>query len=291
MQTPITAIVTAYRRTPETFATLERLKTRVPPPDEILVHVDAGGEECLAAVARAYPEIRLLSSETLVGPGGARNKLIAAAKHETVASFDDDSYPIDLDYFARLQELFAAYPEASVITSEVFTRGQKVGASANQNCWVADFIGCGCAYRRSRFLETRGYVPLAAAYGMEEVDVALQLHALGHRVLKASCVRVFHDTDYGAHHSPRLVSGTIANAALLVYLRYPLSAWPRGMLQVGNAVFYAVRHRRWRGVSNGLLRIPAHLLTHRHYRRVVPGKALRSYLALRLKPSPIRRKG
>jgi GT2 family glycosyltransferase len=287
----LTAIVTAHRRVQQTLATLERLNSCVPPPDEILVHVDAGGDDCGAAVARAFPEIRILLSETPAGPGGARNKLIAAARNEIVASFDDDSYPIDLDYLARLQRLFAAYPEAAVITAEVFTRNEPLRPPENGIIQVANFVGGACAYRKFFFLQTQGYVPLTVAYGMEEVDVALQLHALGHPVLKASCLRVFHDTDYSGHRSPKLVSGSIANSALFVYLRYPLSAWPRGTLQIANAVFYAVRHGRWHGVIGGLLRIPGHLLAHPQHRRVVSTKALRSYLALRRNPAPVASKG
>jgi len=285
---PITAIVTGFQRVEQTLVTLEKIRACCPCPDEIIVHVDFGGDECRAAVARAFPEIRILSSGTPVGPGGGRNKLIAEARNEIVASFDDDSYPIDMDYFARLQELFAAYPETAVITANVFTRHEPLRPPNNGIVQVASFMGGACVYRKSAFLETQGYVPLPVAYGMEEVDVSLQLHALGHRALKASCIRVFHDSDYSAHQLPKLVSGTVANAALLVYLRYPLRAWPRGVLQFGNAVFYAVRRARWHGLIGGLLRVPGHLYKHCHYRRVVSSKALRSYLALRLNPRPIR---
>ncbi len=288
MDCPVTAIVTAYCRIPETLATLAKLKTSLPCPEEILVHVEAGGEECLAAISNSFPGVRTLTSESPVGPGGARNKLIAAASHEIIASFDDDSRPIDEDYFAKVLELFAEHPYAALIAAEVFTRGQAVREANRGMQWVADFIGCGCAYRRSRFLETGGYLPLRVAYGMEEVDIALQLHALGYQVLKAPNLRVLHDTDYSCHHSPELVSGTIANAALFVYLRYPLCAWPRGILQVGSAVFYAVSQRRYRGILGGLLRIPGHLLAHRHYRRVVSSEALRSYLARRRNPIAVR---
>jgi GT2 family glycosyltransferase len=286
-----TAILTAFQRAEQTLVTLEKIRACHPCPDEIIVHVDFGGDECRAAVARAFPEIRILSSDRPVGPGGARNRLIAEARNEVVASFDDDSYPIDLDYFARLQQLFAAYPEAAVITAEVFTRNESLHPPNNKIVQVASYMGGACAYRKSMFLHTQGYVPLPVAYGMEEVDVSLQLHALRHLVLKASCLRVFHDNDYSGHHSPKLVSGTIANAALLVYLRYPLSAWPRGVLQIGNSVSYALRHGRRHGVIGGLLRIPGHLLAHRHHRRAVSTKALRSYIALRLNPRPIRTSG
>jgi GT2 family glycosyltransferase len=287
----VSAIMPTFGRSDRISKTLSEILQCTPPPGEVIVHVDGGDSQTIELLRTKFPGIQILKSSQHLGPGGGRNLMLAAAKHEIVASFDDDSYPIDRDYFARLVELFEHHPQAAVITAEVFTMGQEVGASSNQLRWVADFIGCGCAYRRSRFLETHGYVPLVVAYGMEEADIAIQLHALGHRVIKASCLRVFHDTDYSGHVSSKLVSGTIANAALLVYLRYPLNAWPRGTLQIANAVFYAIRHGRWRGVISGLLRIPSHLLTHRHHRRVVSTKALRSYLALRLNPRPIRSNG
>lgn len=287
----ITAIVTAFQRIDQTLATLAKLGACVPAPEEILVHVDGNQTQCEAAIRQTFPDLEVLLSDKSFGPGGARNKLIAAAHNEIVASFDDDSYPIDPDYFARLVDLFEQFPDAAVITADVFTRNEFLHPPNNRIIQVASFMGGACAYRRSTFLQTQGYVPLPVAYGMEEVDVALQLHALGHRALKASCLRVFHDNDYSGHHSPKLVSGTIANAALLVYLRYPLSAWPRGTLQIGNAVVYALRHGRWHGVISGLLRIPGYLLAHRHCRRVVSGEVLHSYLALRRNPRPIRSGG
>jgi GT2 family glycosyltransferase len=284
MHCPITAIVTAHRRIPETLATLARLQDCDPAPMEILVHVDSGGDECRQAIERSFPNLQIVTSDLPVGPGGARNKLLAKASNEIVASFDDDSHPIDLDYFSRLQQIFAACPEAAVVTADVFIRGQRVASSSSGRSWVADFIGCACAYRKSVFLQVQGYVPLPVAYGMEEVDVALQLYALGHRVLKTSDLRVFHDMDFSGHVSSKLVSGTIANAALLAYLRYPPSYWPHGILQVLNACWYALRKRRYRGILKGLFMIPSHLYRHKQYRDIVNSTVLCGYLKLRRNP-------
>lgn len=284
MHCPITAVVTAHRRIPETLATLARLQGCDPAPMEILVHVDSGGEECHNSIKHFFPDITIITSDIPVGPGGARNKLLANASNEIVASFDDDSYPIDLDYFSRLQQIFAACPEAAVVTADVFIRGQGMIPSSGEQSWVADFIGCACAYRKSAFLQVQGYVPLPVAYGMEEVDVALQLHALGHCVLKTSELRVFHDMDFSGHVSSKLVSGTIANAALLAYLRYPPSCWSHGILQVLNACWYAFRKRRYRGILKGLLMIPSHLYRHRQYRHLVNSTVLLGYLKLRRNP-------
>src|SRR5438128_390266 len=111
----ITAIVTAYQRIAQTLATLEKIRACHPAPDEILVHVDGNQAQCKEAISKAFPDVHVLYSETRVGPGGARNKLIVAAKTQWVASFDDDSFPIDMDYFDRVQFLFEKFPAVSIL--------------------------------------------------------------------------------------------------------------------------------------------------------------------------------
>ena len=111
----IAAIVTAYERIEQTLTTLRVLQNCEPRPAETLVHVDDNQLQCAEAIRAAFPEVRVLLSEERVGPGGGRNKLMAAATCDLVASFDDDSYPIDADYFARATELFNKHPNASLI--------------------------------------------------------------------------------------------------------------------------------------------------------------------------------
>src|SRR5436190_6919816 len=117
---PVTAIVTAHRRIDATLTTLTRLRECVPAPDEILVHVDGNELACAEAIAHAFVDVRVMVSTTSVGPGGGRNRLIRDARHAIVASFDDDAYPTDRDYFARLLSIFQGFPEAAIVTARVF---------------------------------------------------------------------------------------------------------------------------------------------------------------------------
>src|SRR5262245_2128808 len=107
---PISAVVTAFQRVARTLATLHELEACRPAPDEILVHVYGNQTTCAKAVRQSFPHVTLMMSDTSVGPGGGRNKLIAAARNELIASFDDDSYPIDTDYFSRARLLAEAFP-------------------------------------------------------------------------------------------------------------------------------------------------------------------------------------
>src|SRR5689334_1850551 len=281
----IAAIVTAYERIEQTLATLRVIQSCVPRPDEVLVHVDANQVACEQAIRDAFPSVRLLRSVEQVGPGGGRNKLVEAAQSEFVASFDDDSYPIDSDYFARALRSFEKFPEASVICAALYHAGESIGLDEKSAQWTADFSGGACIYRRKAFLEAGGYVPLPVAYGMEEVDFAIRLHAQGGKILTTPWLRVFHNTDLKRHGDPRVTAGSIANLALLAYLRYPVSLWGIGAGQCANRLLWLVRHGRYDGIARGLTMIPGHLRAHRKFRLTVSNRAVRSYLALRRAPA------
>ena len=282
----ITAIVTAYERGPQTVATLRRIVACDPAPDEVIVHVDGNQRNCENQIRDSFPEINLIRSESRLGPGGARNKLIAAAPHDLVASFDDDSYPLDLDYFRRAITVFDRFPDAAIVTAALYHRGEVIEQDSLNARWTADFCGGACIYRRSAFLQVGGYVPLPVAYGMEEVDLALRLHAHGHRVLSTSWLRVFHDTDLGRHADPTVTANSIANLALLAYLRYPTSLWWIGFGQCAKRVLWLIHHRRWRGIATGVTMIPNHLRSHKEYRKQIEREQVRSYLSLRRAPLP-----
>lgn len=282
----ISAIVTAYERIEQTIATLRVIQSCKPAPAEVLVHVDANQRACENAIRDAFPSVRLLRSAEQVGPGGGRNKLVEAAQFELVASFDDDSYPIDSDYFARALRIFEKFPEASLVCASLYHAGESIGLDEKKAEWTADFSGGASIYRRRAFLEAGGYVPLPVAYGMEEVDLAIRLHSQGGKVLTTPWLRVFHNTDLKRHGDPRVTAGSIANLALLAYLRYPVSSWGIGVGQCANRLIWLLRHGRRRGIVRGVTMIPWHVWENHRYRAPVSKKVLRSYLALRRAPIP-----
>lgn len=284
---PVAALVTAYQRTDATLHTLRTILNCVPPPAEVLVHVDGGAEAVTTAIRKAFPEIRVLTAATNVGPGGARNALVGQSRQPLVATFDDDSFPMDTDFFGRVDALFAEFSEAWVIAARVYHVNEAIEPAHAVAEWAADFSGGGCAYRRERYLEVGGYVPLPNAYNMEEVDFALRLHAKGGKVLGTSWLRVFHDTDRARHADPDVTAASITNLALLAFLRYPLHLWTIGAAQCANRIQWLLRNGRHRGIGAGLAAIPARLWSHRHRRRRLPSATVRSYLALRRQPIPV----
>jgi GT2 family glycosyltransferase len=283
----ITAIITAYQRIDKTVATIRAIQRCEPPPNEILVHVDDAQALCEAAIRAEFPGLRVIRSDRNVGPGGGRNKLIAAAANEFVASFDDDSFPIDADYFAKAVRTFQEFPEADVVTGSLFHANEQVETSDFELNWVADFCGGACVYRREAFLRTKGFVPLPLAYGMEEVDLALQLHNSGGRILRNPRLRVRHDTDRQHQADPRVTAASVANVLLLTYLRYPVSRWWLGVGQVLKRILWLVRHNRSSGIIAGISQTRTLIRNHSGHRQIISADALDSYVRLRQNPTPV----
>ena len=278
----VSVIIPTHGRPDKLLLSLERILQCEPAPAEVIVHVDGDDDGNAANVVRSrFSAVRLIETSERMGPGGARNRLVQAASCPVVASFDDDSYPLDADYFLRVEELFVRFPEAAIIAASIFHRDEKLVELAKRFAWVADFVGCGCAYRRSVFLATSGYVPVPTAYGMEEVDMALRLHADGKKILWTPWLRVFHDTDLKHHSAVVITAASISNLALLGYLRYPPSLWPTCIGQCLSRIIWLLKHCRWRGIISGIVMIPKHLRTYREYRDILPASAIRSFRALR----------
>jgi GT2 family glycosyltransferase len=267
----VSALIPTYNRIDKLEQCLQTILSCDPLPSEIIIHIDGGDYETEPfLISQNYPLVSWISSSTTQGPGGGRNKLIKEAKFTILAGFDDDSWPLDKDYFKIAAETFALYPQASVINcQEIRPDDLSRPPRNNQIKEVNCFQNCACLIRREAFLQTSGYLPLRYAYGMEEADVALQFLDHGWQILESFNLRVFHDTQLTHHNNPSINAAHIANIALLAYLRYPFNYCPLGILQVLNRIRYAASVGRWNGISQGLWEIP-HLLWHyRHQRHPV----------------------
>jgi hypothetical protein len=305
---PIAAIVTAYERPEMTVRTVRRLQDCRPAPAEILVHVDGNRAALAQQLREMFPDVTVLSSTERIGPGGGRNRLLQEAKQELVASFDDDSYPADLDFFQRAVNAATSNPDAAVLTATLLDGSGETEAAPSRAQSVATFAGGACVYRRSVFLETAGYVPLPLAYGMEEVDLSLRLHAMGRRIVHVPELRVVHDVaplksvrrvaldglrprlvtgqDPGHRDTRDIAAGTVANLALLPFLRYPVRLWPYGMAQCLHKVVELMCNGRTREALAGLSSIPGHLWRHRRQRAPLTAEQVRSYLRMRRGGAP-----
>jgi GT2 family glycosyltransferase len=277
----LTAVIPAFNRIGKCIETLAKIYNCVPRPAEVIVHVDADRQEYAREIQRAFPQTKMLGSVKRVGPGGSRNKMIEAASYDLVASFDDDSYPLDCDYFQKVVQVADALVDASIISATLYHPGERIEAPTSAIVRVADFPGCACIYRRDHFKKFGGYLPIAVPYGIEEVDLALRYCSRGAAIYHTGYLRVFHDNERLEHADASITAASIVNIALLAFLRYPVLCWPIGVWQVIRRIVWLIKVGRVAGIFQGVTRIPVELLKFRRNRNALPISAILSYLRLR----------
>jgi GT2 family glycosyltransferase len=252
-----------------------------PKPAEIWTHIDLADGTLEGVLREQFPDVRVLTSPVRLGPGGGRHRCLLACNAPYAVSFDDDSYPVDVDFFFSTERLFCEYPRAAIFGARIWHRHECEKVRTASLVLTPSYIGCGYAIRLAAYREVRGYLPRASAYGMEENDLSLQLFVAGWHIYEAGDLRVFHDTDLRHHQTPEVTSGAIANVGLYVFLHYPLIGWGRGLLQLANIVLYSIRMGRFRGICSGIIRIFSDCYHYRRYRKPISWETLRKFLEFR----------
>jgi GT2 family glycosyltransferase len=286
----VSLVIPTFCRSEALSRTLQSVLRCEVQPREVLVHVDFGDSSSIAFLRNSFPFVRILVADRTTGPGGARNRLIRAATFECVVSLDDDSWPEHSDFFSLAVQALKNHTDAGVLACDIRERDEADSVGEAVVCSektpaiknVPSFVGCGAVIRRSAFLETNGYLPLKYAYGMEELDVSLQLLDLGYDIVYCEELKVYHDCERSRHHADRRINAAqIRNTALLAFLRYPLKYLPLGILQTANRVAFCVRKRRWAGILEGIFSIPGSMWKFRKQRRSVTAQTLHHFRGLR----------
>lgn len=277
----VTVGIPTFGRGLRLVETIKRLYNCDPAPAEVIVHVDRSSGELDRELQTLFPCVRILSSPNSVGPGGGRHRCLRAATQPFFASFDDDSWPVDRDFFAEVESLFGGHPDAAVLAASIYYPHQLQAERGQGVKIVTDYTGCGYAIRVDAYHQTTGHIDRTCPYGIEEVDIAMQLHALEWTIVQCETLRVLHATELSHHSKADIVAGTVQNVALRAFLRYPLPLWPRALLQLGNMVAGMIKRRRFAGLGQGLWGIPATLSHYASCRRQIPASKIRSYLRAR----------
>jgi GT2 family glycosyltransferase len=284
MTAPLTVGIPTYARGVRVLDALEQIKRCAPAPAEIIVHVDASDGSLEQAILSRHPEVKLISNPKRVGPGGGRHRCLHQASQPYFASFDDDSWPLDADYFAQAVALFDSQPKCAALEASIFHQGQQQLPQTDTCSPISSYTGCGHLMRVDAYREIIGYVDRIIPYGLEETDVSLQLQAKGWHLIETRQLRVLHDTRLGHHQRPEITAGTIQNALLLAWLRYPKRLWPYALLQFGNVVAFMLRQGRFRGIIAGILGCPAVLREFKDQRHPLPPGEVVNYLLHRTPP-------
>jgi len=117
-----------------------------------------------------------------------------AAASEIVVSLDDDSYPIDVDFVARVRALFAARPRMAVASFAQRTDEYPETLTApdlGPSGYAGNYINAAAAFRRSVYLELEGWPP-EFEHAYDESDYTLQCMAAGYGVYYESGIAIRH---------------------------------------------------------------------------------------------------
>lgn len=281
---PITVGIPTYARGDCVLTPIEHILACDPVPAEIIVHVDVSDGQLETRIRERFPSVKILSSPNRIGPGGGRDRCLRAATQPFFASFDDDSWPVDTNFFACVVSHFEKSPNAGCLAAVIYHRTQPCPELSEKSERTSSFTGCGEAMRVDAYRQGSGYIDRSVPYGIEEIDVSMQLHANGWQILECHDLRVFHDTVLTHHFRAEITRGTIENAALLAWLRYPILAWPYALLQFANVVRFMTFECRFDGILQGILGAPLAIWEYRRLRRPLSLQSVISYLASRNRP-------
>lgn len=286
---PVAVIIPTYNRGTAVISVVGRVLACNPQPAEIWVHIDQSDGLLERQLIERFPGVHILSSANRLGPGGGRHRCLLACGAPYAVSLDDDSFPLDPDFFAIVDRLFSENPGAAILGAQVQHRGEPVNSRTDALRRIPNFVGCGHAVRLTAYRQVRGYLPVPASYEIEEADLSLQLFRVGWAIYESGELRVFHDTDLVHHQSAEVTSAGITNVALNAFLHYPLLALGWAAVQVFGKVLYCVRMGRFSGILTGIWRIPGACWRNRRFRRPVSWRTLVAYLTFRRSDSAFRR--
>ncbi len=182
---------------------------------EIIVVDNASGDGTAAAVAAAFPAVRVLRQDANRGPC-AKNAGIAVARGEVVMFLDDDSFPADADCVPRMLAHFAADARLGAAVCTVTLPD----ASRECSAYPSVFIGCGTGFRVAA-LRQAGGLPDDFFMAAEEYDLSLRLLDAGWSIRRFDDLRVTHRKTPAARMPERVAELDVRNNLLLIARYFP----------------------------------------------------------------------
>jgi GT2 family glycosyltransferase len=186
--------IASHNRLAELRRTLGVIAELAPAPDEVLVCADGCNDGTAEFVREQFARVNLIEHREPQGSIRSRIELMHAAKSDIVVSLDDDSYPMDYDFIARVRELFAtrghvavaSFPQRTDEFPETLT-----AAGFGPSRYTANYVNAAAAFRRSVYLELEGWAA-EFEHAYDESDYTLQCLSRGYAVYYFTGVVIRH---------------------------------------------------------------------------------------------------
>jgi GT2 family glycosyltransferase len=247
MNPTVAICITTHNRRDDLARTLAALAKLEPAPDEILIAADGCTDGTLEMLRAEWPQLRLIVHEQARGSIPSRNELAEASQSEIFLSIDDDSYPIEGDFIARVRILFTDEPRLAVATFPQRTDEFPATLAATDfgpQQYVGSYVNSGAAIRRTAFCALGGY-PGFFFHAYEEPDFALRCVCAGWQVRFEPTLTIRHHFSGAQRSQWRTHQRHARNEFWSVLLRCPMPqlfavalfriarqfgyAWKRGM--------------------------------------------------------------
>jgi len=183
---PLTCAISiaTHNRLTELQRTLGVVAELRPAPDELLVCADGCDDGTIEYVREHFPKAKVIEHAQPMGSIRSRIELMKAAASDIVVSLDDDSYPMDFDFIARVRELFKTRPHVAVASFPQRTDEFPETLTApgfGRSRYVGNYVNAAAAFRRSVYMELEGWPP-EFEHAYDESDYTLQCLAAGYAV-------------------------------------------------------------------------------------------------------------
>ena len=129
----VAVIIPTYNRGLAITSVLEKIQECNPRPAELYVHIDCADGKLEGELARRFPSVNVLTSPRRLGPGGGRHRCLQVCSTPYAVSFDDDSYPVDADFFGRVVQLFAEHPRAAIFGASIWYPHEREKAAGRES--------------------------------------------------------------------------------------------------------------------------------------------------------------
>ena len=223
MNLSIAICIATHNRRDDLADTLRELQRLSSAADEVLVVADGCTDGTADFVAASYPSIRLIVHDQSRGSIPSRNEMAELTKCDVFLSLDDDSYPIEPDFLARVKEFFAQRPRLAVLSFPQRTDEAPEtlhATSFGPSQFVGSYANSGAAIRRTVFRELGGYPP-QFFHAYEEPDFALRCVCAGWQVWHETSLTIRHRFTPAQRHELRTHQRHARNELWSVLLRCP----------------------------------------------------------------------
>jgi GT2 family glycosyltransferase len=271
----VSVLISAWRAEETIERCLSALREQTFRDLEVIVSDSSPGEET-AHIAARFPEVRFLRSETRLYPHEARNRAVAVARGELLASLDSDVYASP-DW---LEELVAEYDRShQVIVGALRCHGRRILHTGMHLCKFAKFLpggpvrGIDTCPTANLLLSRADFDRVGGFHGekyLADVELGRALQALGRelRFAPASIADHHHTQSFGAFLRERYERGKLFGRMRSRWLvrRRTVAAYLVASilpLRLARIAYFTWQHAaRARVVSSFLISLPVAMAGH-----------------------------